>query len=115
MSITVTNPACKVGFIANGFTANASSCEELVAAVASKKIKVKHLTVNSGAAITITIGEGETTNAVTTALIGPISFAANSSLQWDFNPPMELTAATALTVDASGAGDVCVFAQGVIE
>jgi aspartate/methionine/tyrosine aminotransferase len=115
MSITVTNPACKVGFIANGVSANASGCEEVVAAVASKKIKVRHLTVNTDSNITITIGEGETTSAVTTALIGPITFAANSSMQWDFNPPMELTTATALTVDASGSGNICVFAQGVIE
>ncbi len=116
MAITVTSPSCKVGFIANGVSADASGCEELVAAVAGKKIKVRHLTINNGAnALSHTIGAGETGGAVTAALIGPVAMAANSSLQWDFNPPMELTAATALVIDSSGAGAVCVFTQGVIE
>lgn len=117
MAITVTSPQAKVGFIKNAVSADASGCEEIIAAPAAGLcIKVRHLTINNGAnAISITIGEGETGGAVTAALIGPVAMAANSSLQWDFNPPMELTAATALTVDASGAGAVCIFAQGVIE
>jgi hypothetical protein len=41
--------------------------------------------------------------------------AANTSIQWDFYPPMKLTAATALVIDSSGAGAVCVFAQGYVE
>jgi len=115
MAVTVTSPSGKVGFIKNAVSADASGTEEIHAAVASKKIKVRHLTVNSGAAITITIGQGETGGAVTTALIGPVSFAANQSMQWTFNPLMELAANTSLTVDASGAGDVCVFVQGIVE
>lgn len=115
MAITVTTPGAKQGFIVNGVTADASACEELQAAVAGKKIKVRHVTINSGAGITITLGAGETGGAVTTALIGPVTFAANESMQWTFNPPMELPENTALVVDAGGAGAVCVFAQGVIE
>lgn len=115
MAITVTTPQAQSGFIVNGASADASGCEELIAAVAGKKIKVRHLTINSAGAISITIGEGETGGAVTTALIGPISFAANTSMQWVFAPAMELTTATSLVVDSSGAGAVCVFAQGSIE
>lgn len=116
MAITVTTPSpAKFGFILNGVTANASACEELKAAVAGKSIIIDHLTINSGAAITITIGEGETAGAVTTALIGPVSFAANQSIQWDFYGGLKLTAAKSLTVDASGAGAICVFAQGRVE
>lgn len=115
MAITVTTPGAKQGFIVNGVSADASACEELQAAVAGKKIKVRHVTINSGAGITVTIGAGETGGAVTAALIGPVSFAANESMQWDFSPHMELPENTALVVDASGAGAVCVFAQGVIE
>lgn len=116
MAITLTTPQTKVGFLVNGVSADASGCEELVAAVTGKSIKVRHLTINNGAnAISITIGAGETEGAVTTALIGPIAFAANTSLQWDFNPPMQLAAATSLMVDASGAGAICILAQGVIE
>lgn len=115
MAITKTTPTVKVGFLVNGVSADLSGCEELVAAVAGKSIKVKHLTINSGAAITVTLGAGETAGSVTAALLGPVSFATNQSLQWNFWPLMELPVATALTVDASGAGDVCVFVQGVIE
>lgn len=115
MAISVTSPQAKVGFIKNATSADASGCEEIHAAVAGKKIKIRHLTINSGAAITVTIGAGETGGAVTTALIGPVTFATNTSMQWDFNPLLELTAATSLTVDASGAGNICVFVQGVVE
>ncbi len=122
MAITVTTPTISPGgrgegFILNGVSADASGCEELKAAPATgKSIHIKHLTINNGAnAISHTIGEGETGGAVTTALIGPIAMAANTSIQWDFNPPMKLTAATALVVDSSGAGAVCVFAEGYVE
>jgi hypothetical protein len=101
----------------NATSADASACEELKAAPdAGLSILVDHLTINNGAnAISITIGEGETGGAVTTALIGPISFGANSSLQWDFPDGMVLTAATSLTVDGSGAGAICIFVRGRIE
>jgi len=123
MAITVTSPnhgpASGDSFIINGVSADASGCEELKAApAAGLSIIVDRLTINNGAnAISITIGEGETTGAVTTALIGPIAMAANSSIQFDFGRSggMKLTAATSLTVDASGAGAVCIFAQGRVE
>jgi hypothetical protein len=118
MAISVTTPAAKVGWILNATSADASGCEELKAAPTASSglcIKVKSLTINSAGAISITIGQGAAAGAVETALIGPIAFAANSSLQWDFNPPMELTKEKSLTVDASGAGAICVFAQGVVE
>jgi hypothetical protein len=121
MSITVTAPTTGPGpsgsFIINGVSADASGCEELKAAPATgKSIYIKHLTINNGAnALSHTIGEGETTGAVTTALIGPIAMPANSSIQWNFNPPMKLTAETSLVIDSSGAGAVCVFAEGYVE
>lgn len=122
MAITVTTPDVGPGsqagaFIINGVSADASGCEELKAAPgAGKSIYINRLTVNNGAnALSHTIGEGETTGAVTTALIGPIAMAANTSIQWNFKPPMKLTAATALVIDSSGAGAVCVFAQGYVE
>lgn len=123
MSITVTSPDIGKGsqsgaFIINGVSADASGCEELKAAPGTgKAIYITHLTINNGAnAISHTIGEGETTpGSVDTALIGPIAMAANSNLQWDFYPPMKLTDNTSLVIDSSGAGAVCVFAQGFIE
>lgn len=115
MSITVTSPEVKLGFIDNAISADVSGCEEIHAGVAGKKIKIRHITINSDAAITITIGEGDSTSAVAVELIGPVAFAANQTEQWNFNPPLELTEAEALTVDASGAGNICIIAQGVIE
>lgn len=115
MAIAVTTPTPgHYGWIINATSADASGCEELKAApAAGVSIVVDHLTINNGAnAISITIGEGETGGAVTTALIGPVAMAANTSLQWDFPYGMILTAATSLTVDASGAGEICIFARG---
>ena len=120
MAISVTTPATgpcsRDAFIVNGVSADASGCEELKAApAAGKSILIHRLTLNNGAnALSHTIGEGETTGAVTTALLGPIAMAANSSIQWDFYPALKLTAAMALVIDSSGAGAVCVFAEGEI-
>ena len=119
MAITVTTPnPGKFGFILNATSADASGCEELKAApAAGTSIRLDHLTVNNGGnAISITIGEGETGGAVTAPLIGPLAMSANTSLQFDFGDGgMVLTAATSLTVDASGAGAICIFARGRVE
>jgi len=119
MAIAVTTPgAGKSGFILSSVSADASGCEELKAAVSGKSIIVDLLTINNGAnALSHTIGEGETGGAVTTALIGPIAMAVNTSLQFDFRDVggMKLTAATALVVDSSGAGAVCVHVLGRVE
>lgn len=115
MAITVTTPTPgKFGFILNGVSADASGCEELKAApAAGVSIIVDHLTINNGAnAISITIGSGVAAGAVETALIGPVAMAANTSLQFSFPHGMVLAAAKSLTVDASGAGAVCIFAHG---
>ena len=109
MAISVTSPQATVGFIANGTSADASGGETLVAAVAGKKIKVKHVTFNN-----LTAGALSFTLEGAAALIGPVSVGANSSLQWDFNPMIELATAQALEITV-GAGSICVFAQGVIE
>ena len=118
MAIAITTPQPgSFGFIIKATSADATACEELRAApAAGKSIIIDQLTINNGAsALSITIGEGKNGAAVTTALIGPIAMAANTSLQWTFYPQgMVLSAATALTVDASGAGAVCIFAIGKI-
>ncbi len=118
MAITVTTPqSARSGFILNGVSADVSGCEELKAAPAAGVfIIVDHLTINNGAnAISITIGQGAAAGAVEAALIGPIAMAANTSLQFTFPFGMKLTAAKSLTVDASGAGAICIFAQGRVE
>ena len=86
MAISVTTPAPeKFGWILNATSADASGCEELKAApAAGTSIIIDHLTINSDAGISITIGQNESGGAVLTVLIGPVSFAANQSMQWDF-------------------------------
>jgi len=113
--ITVTSSSAKVGFIDNAITTGATGCQEIHAAVAGKKIKVRHITINSTAAISITIGAGRSGNGVGTAIVGPLAFGALGTIQLDFNPLVELATNTALTVASSGAGQICIFAQGVIE
>jgi len=119
MAIDVTNPDCGTfGFFANGTSADASDVEELVAApAAGLSIYVDHLTIASDAAISISIGEGETVaDNIDTVHLGPIPFAINQQMQWNFlNGGMKLTAATSLVVGASGAGNICVFVSGRIK
>lgn len=120
MAITLTTPDCGPGsyegFIVNGVSSDASGCEVLKAGVTGKSILITRLTINNGAsALSHTIGEGETTGAPDTVLIGPIAMAANTSLQFDFYPPMRLTAGEELVIDSSGAGAVCVVVQGRLE
>lgn len=120
MAITITTPGvAKFGWFLNATSADVSGCEELKAApAAGLSIIVDHLTINNGAggAQAITIGEGKTGAGVTTALLGPIAMAANTSLVWNFlNGGIKLTAATSLTIDSSSNTDLSVFASGRIE
>jgi hypothetical protein len=115
MAIAVTTPTPgKFGWIINATSADATGCEELKAApAAGLSLVVDHLTINNGAnAISITVGSGLNVNTCETALIGPIAMAANTSIQFAFPYGMVLTAAKSFTVDASGAGAICIFAQG---
>ena len=118
MAITVTNPnPKKFGFFANGISADASGVEQLKAAVAGKSIIVDHLSIASDSAISISLGEGETVpGTIDTVLLGPVPFAINQQIQWNFlNGGMKLTAAKSLVVEASGAGNINVFVSGRVE
>ena len=116
MAIVVTSPQTTSGFIKNATSADASGCEEILATPgAGICIGLRHVTINSAAAITVTLGAGVAAGAVEAALLGPVTFAAGTTLQWDFSPMLWLPANKSLTVDASGAGVICVFCQGVVQ
>lgn len=116
MAITlVSNAVYNHGFLVNGNSADLSGCEQLVAAVGGKSIYVERLVVSFGAAVTVTLGAGKTDTAVTTVLVGPLYGAANTTIELTFTRPIKLAAATALTADSSGAGDVTILAQGYIK
>ena len=108
------NTVERSGFAINADYADASGCEELLAAVTGKSHYLTHLFISCVAAITVTIGAGETASAVTTVVFGPTNFAATSGspVSIPFIKPIKLAAATSLTIDSSGAGVVQVFVQG---
>ena len=116
MAITLdTHSVDRVGFVANGYSADWSGCEELVAAVSGKSIYVERVYINSNTAINYTIGAGETTGAVTNEVLGPLYMAANSNAAFDFSGrPVKIAAGVALTADASGAGAATIVIQGYI-
>ena len=87
MAIACTDvPVRFFGFCRNCTSADISGCETILAAPgAGLSIVVNHITINSTANITISIGEGETVpGTLDTVFIGPVNFPAVSSMQWDF-------------------------------
>ena len=102
-----------IPFACNVRSDDISGCETIKAAPgAGKRLIITQAIISSAGAITITIGEGETAGAVTTAIWGPVTFAANQCIPWIFKHPVVLTVNTALTCDASGAAVVNIFIEG---
>lgn len=112
MAITAITNTSRAGFVVNAQTADLSGCEELFAAPSSGRIVVDKIVINGGASITVNVGEGETTGAVTTTRLGPFNMIEGSSVSLDFPGGLYLSATTALTADSSGAGAVCFVVVG---
>lgn len=117
-AVTVTSPyAANTGGVTpwqvNAYSADASGCEVIVAAPATgSELIVARLVIYIGAAITVTIGSGASVGAVETTVLGPLGGAVGTYVLDCRERPIQLTAAKALTFDASGAGVVCVYAEG---
>jgi len=104
-----------IPFACNVRSDDISGCETIKDAPgAGKKIVITQVIISSGAAITITIGEGNAGAGVTAAIWGPVTFAANQCIHWVFKHPIALTVDTILSCDASGAGDVNIFIEGYL-
>ena len=105
------------GFANNIYSADWSGTEDLVAAVAAKSIYIESISISCAVAISLTVGAGESTGSVTNELWGPILFAATGSTFIDvyFKRPLKIAEATALVMDASGAGAATVMVQGYIK
>lgn len=96
----------------NASSADASGGEEIVAAPgAGLELCITKLRIAIGAAITLSIGSGETGGAVTKVLIGPLGGSA-MFVPIDFPEALVLSPNHPLVMDASGAGVVCVYAEG---
>jgi hypothetical protein len=118
MAITANAMQCAGrGFAVNAISADASGGEEIHAAATGKSHYITQIEISCVSAITVTIGEGESGDAVETVLFGPFYFAATSGspVSIQLNPPVKLTAAKSISLDASGAGNVQVFVQGYTE
>ena len=121
MAITATAPTVakksppgKTYFNVCGYSANASGCETIKAAPSAGSIYIERMTVYVGAAITVTIGDGEDTSAVETISWNLVGTAEGAFYEFNFKRPVKLTAVKAFTVDASGAGAVVVEAEGFV-
>lgn len=115
MAVTAVTNTSKGGWIVNAYSADASACEVMLAAVAGARHVLTNITINSGAAITVTIGDGEAASAVETVRLGPLDMAAGASINIPLPGGLYCTTNKALTVDAEGAGIVCIVAQGRTE
>lgn len=113
MAVTLTTlQPSEAGFLYNAYSADWSGCEEIAAAVSGQSHYLYSVAISSTAAITVTIGAGETAGAVTATIIGPIHMAANSSFVWVFREPVKVAASTAIVADASGAGACTIIIEG---
>jgi hypothetical protein len=91
-----------------------SGCEEILAAESGKCHYIQEIILFCASAITISIGGGETTGALTATYLGPLPFAATSS-QYKIKFPDEalvVALSTAICIDASGAGNVAGIVRG---
>ena len=97
-------------FLVNANSSDASGNEELVAAPATgKAIYLEDVLISSSAAISIVLNEA------TSAVSGPFYSTAEGLLAHKlYKRPIKLKDATALNVDASGAGAVTLIIEGFI-
>lgn len=108
-------PAAGVLFYESQQSADVTGAETLVAAVTGSTHYITKLTVRADAAMDVSIGSGETGSAVTTVHIGPVPLdAAGGDFTWEAPQGFALkcTSATALVIDASGAGTVWIETHG---
>ncbi len=124
MSITVVNHTLDTEYADKSYwslsatSANASGCEELKATPgAGKYLVIREVTICCGSAINVTVGAGESGDAVETVLVGPAFFLADGTTVFTWKPkiPVVLPADKSLTVDASDAGTVTVIVEGYMK
>jgi hypothetical protein len=109
MGIAITSPAVATfGFIKNFTSADVSAGETILSGVASKRIHIRHLSLQSDDAISLVFQD-----STPTALIGLLPFGAGDFRQWDFISPMILPTGLDLEIDGD-AGQIWGFVQGYI-
>ncbi|OHB65760.1 MAG: hypothetical protein A2Y76_01665 [Planctomycetes bacterium RBG_13_60_9] len=97
----------------NASSADASGCEEIVATPgAGYQLVLCRAYIYVGAAITVSLGQNDNAGTLETTLIGPLAGAAGNYILDVRDQPIILAANKALCVDASGAGQVCIYVEG---
>lgn len=93
-------------------SADASGCEVILAAHASKPYYIEHLVIGIDFDGYIDFGDGEATSAVETVALMLIGTATGLAYDITFKRPIKLTDAKAITLDASGAGILAGMVEG---
>jgi len=102
-------------FGVNAVSADASGCEVIQAAPgADKNLYLEYLVICCDGDITLNVGCGEYNSEVESRLIGPIPCVAEGTVYTvdRRGNPFQLEANKPLTIDASGAGNIFVYAEG---
>ena len=87
LTINVIPPPIPSDWISKSMTsADVTGTEELLAAVAGKSHHIRRVVISCGTnAATISLGSGETTGALTSTQIGPITFSASTAHPFDLD------------------------------
>ncbi len=92
-----------------------TGCEEVVAAVSGATHYITDVLIRTDAAMDISLGSGESTDAITTVHLGPAPLdAASGIFIWKAPPGMGLrcTSDTAFTIDSTAAGTLWLEVRG---
>lgn len=122
MAVTVTtptvarvNPPGKTLFNVCAYSADWSGAEVIQAAPSTGPIYIEKMLIAILAAITVTIGDGESSSAVETIVWNLAGTAEGTVYLFDFTKdPVRLTDLKDFVADASGAGVMVISAQGYV-
>jgi len=108
MTVAKTHPR-KTYFAHSFYSTNASGCEEIKAAHATKPYYIEHLLIASKSDGIIDFGDGKDTSAVET-----IALEVQGAQPWDitWKRAIALTAAKGITIDCSNTGAISGMVEG---
>ncbi len=114
LTINVTTPPISSDWFGKSMTsADVTGTEELLAAVAGKSHYIRRVVISCGtASATISLGSGETTGALTSTQIGPITFSASTAHPFvlDFGEKaMKIAAGISFNIDGVTAAPVWIY------
>ena len=100
-------------FCVQGHSADVSACETLKTAPETGWLVLDSMQVICCSEITVRIGCGQNEGSVANVIWGPLPFGKAFQFQWAPARQVWLPQQTALTIDASGPGEVLCLVEGV--